>query len=104
LKHDHFCDVCLSGVLAATLPEMSWLHHFAAAGYAGSFAAAAHDLGVHRQTISLSVNRLEDFVGEQLFERANGRGGYNTLTTVGRLIMPTASRIVSLGAVIRKPG
>jgi len=103
-KDSKICGVCLGGLeFRVRLPSTSWLHHFAAAGAMGSFAGAAHQLGVTRGSISQSIVKLEDYVGARLFDRAAHSSQASTLTAAGRLALPTATQIVYLAASMGKP-
>lgn len=61
-----------TGSLAPSGPAVSeaWLRAFDAAVRAGSFTAAAAELGVGQPAVSHAVSRLEQAVGAALFERS----------------------------------
>jgi len=69
------------------------LYFWAVARY-GSVARASLELHLSQPTISGQVHRLEDVLGEKLFERAGRR---LVLTNVGRSVFRYADEIFSLG-------
>jgi LysR family transcriptional activator of nhaA len=69
------------------------LYFWAVARY-GSVARASAELHLSQPTISGQVHRLEDVLGEKLFERAGRR---LVLTDVGRRVFRYADEIFSLG-------
>jgi LysR family transcriptional activator of nhaA len=69
------------------------LYFWAVARY-GSVARASAELHLSQPTISGQVHRLEDVLGEKLFERAGRR---LVLTDVGRSVFRYADEIFSLG-------
>lgn len=78
---------------------MEWLnyHHllyFWAVARYGSVARAGAELHLSQPTISGQVHRLEDVLGEKLFERSGRR---LALTAVGRGVFRYADEIFSLG-------
>lgn len=56
-----------------TLPPLNSLRAFEAAARNGSYVAAAEELAVSPAAISQQVKKLEEFLGKQLFMRANNR-------------------------------
>jgi LysR family transcriptional activator of nhaA len=78
---------------------MEWLnyHHlfyFWAVARYGSVVKASHELRLAQPTISGQIRRLEDVIGEKLFDRAGRR---LVLTNVGRTVFRYADEIFSLG-------
>jgi LysR family transcriptional activator of nhaA len=78
---------------------MEWLnyHHllyFWAVARYGSVVRASQELRLAQPTISGQVRRLEDVIGEKLFERAGRR---LVLTGVGRTVFRYADEIFALG-------
>ncbi|WP_157017032.1 LysR family transcriptional regulator [Mesorhizobium xinjiangense] len=69
------------------------LRTFVAVAESGNFTHAAEVVGRTQSAISMQVKRLEDTVGEALFERGS-RGV--ALTRKGEQFLPNARRIVSL--------
>ncbi|RXT29776.1 hypothetical protein B5P46_01460 [Rhizobium leguminosarum] len=67
------------------------LRSFLAVAKAGSVSAGANRLLRTQSAISLQVQKLEDIVGQQLFER-HGRGVL--LTTRGEQLLPIARQVV----------
>lgn len=67
------------------------LRAFLLAATAGSFTAAARELGITQPTISELVRKLEDEVGLPLFVRAGRR---LALTAAGEELLPWARRVV----------
>ncbi len=79
---------------------MEWLnyHHllyFWVAAKRGSIAEASKELRLAPPTISAQINRLEDSLGEKLFER---KGRNLVLTDFGRVALRYAEEIFSLGS------
>jgi LysR family transcriptional activator of nhaA len=79
---------------------MEWLnyHHllyFWVVARQGSIVKASKELGLAHPTISGQIHRLEEVLGEKLFER---RGRLLTLTEAGRVAYRYAGEIFSLGA------
>ncbi|MEO8243655.1 MAG: LysR substrate-binding domain-containing protein [bacterium] len=62
-----------SSAMPLTLPPLNSLRAFEAAARNGSYVAAAEELNVSPAAISQHVKKLEDFLGKQLFMRANNR-------------------------------
>jgi LysR family transcriptional activator of nhaA len=78
---------------------MEWLnyHHlqyFWAVGRYGSVVRASSELRVAQPTISGQVRRLEEVLGQKLFDRV---GRHLVLTDVGRTVFRYADEIFSLG-------
>lgn len=69
------------------------LYFWAVARY-GSVARASEELRFAPQTISGQIRRLEDVIGEKLFER---EGRHLLLTNVGRNVFRYADEIFSIG-------
>ncbi|MEM1435757.1 MAG: LysR family transcriptional regulator [Pseudomonadota bacterium] len=63
------------------LPPLAWIRAFREAGRQSSFRAAAAVLHVSPSTISHEIRRLEDWLGQPLFDR---QGRRVTLTAAGR--------------------
>jgi LysR family transcriptional regulator, glycine cleavage system transcriptional activator len=63
------------------VPPLKALMAFEAASRHGSFSRAAEELGVTPSAVSHQIQKLEDFLGVQVFARHAGRA---TLTTAGR--------------------
>lgn len=74
--------------MSLPLPPLNALRAFEAAARAGSYVAAAQELGVSAAAISQQVKNLETFLGKQLFRRHNNRV---TLTDAGRVIFAGTS-------------
>lgn len=64
------------------MPPLKALLAFEAASRHGSFSRAAEELGVTPSAISHHIQKLEDFLGVQVFSRHAGRAA---LTNAGRL-------------------
>jgi LysR family glycine cleavage system transcriptional activator len=75
------------------LPPLNALRAFEAAARAGSYVAAAEDLGVSPAAISQQVRHLEEFLGKQLFMRFNNRV---VLTDAGQAIHAGASEALQM--------
>jgi DNA-binding transcriptional LysR family regulator len=73
--------------------DLSQLETFLAVVQHGSFSKAAEKLYRTQPAISLSIRRLEDEIGEPLFDRTS-RGG--TLTEAGRTLESYARRMLHL--------
>ncbi len=81
---------------------MQWLNYqhllyFWAVARRGSVAAAANELRLSGPTLSAQIRRLEESLGDKLLRRSGRR---LVLTDTGRLIMPYADQIFSLGQQI----
>lgn len=79
---------------------MSWLnyhhlHYFWLVVREGGIVPAANKLRVSHPTVSTQVRKLEDGLGEALFDRSRRR---MELTDVGRVVYEYAEQIFSLGA------
>ena len=70
------------------LPPLNSLRAFEAAARAGSYVAAAEELGVSPAAVSQQVRKLEEFLGKRLFMRFNNRV---SLTDAGQSIFAGAS-------------
>src|SRR5882762_7812475 len=66
----------------ARMPPLKALLAFEAASRHGSFSRAAEELGVTPSAISHHIQKLEDFLGVQVFSRHAGRAA---LTNAGRI-------------------
>ncbi|HEX5474018.1 MAG TPA: LysR family transcriptional regulator [Vicinamibacterales bacterium] len=73
--------------------QLTDLATFAAVAAEHSFSAAAHKLHRTQPAVSQAVKRLEDELGERLFDRSS-RGG--ALTEAGRLLQDYAGRLLDL--------
>ncbi|EJM99309.1 LysR family transcriptional regulator [Phyllobacterium sp. YR531] len=69
------------------------LRVFAAVAQHGNVTRAAEQVGRTQSAVSMQVKRLEDILGESLFERGS-RGVM--LTSQGRALLTSANRIISL--------
>ncbi|QDZ02053.1 LysR family transcriptional regulator [Nitratireductor mangrovi] len=69
------------------------LRTFVAVADSGNFTRAADSVGRTQSAVSMQIKRLEEIVGEQLFER--GSRGVE-LTRKGELLLGNSRRIVSL--------
>jgi DNA-binding transcriptional LysR family regulator len=76
-----------------TLPPLDTLEAFTRAARAGSFSAAAEDLGLTHGAISRQVSRLERWMGVRLFQRA-ARGV--SLTPEGSRFLARAEEALAL--------
>lgn len=81
---------------------MQWLNYqhllyLWAVARRGSVTAAAEELSLSGPTLSAQIRKLEESLGEKLLRRSRGR---MVLTDAGRLIMPYAEQIFSLGQQI----
>jgi DNA-binding transcriptional LysR family regulator len=76
-----------------TLMELSTLRVFLAVAGERSFSAAARKLYRTQPAVSLSVRRLEDELGEKLFNRSSKLA---TLTDAGHLLLEYAQRFMNL--------
>ena len=74
-------------------PDSDLLRSFLAVADTGSVTAAADRLGRTQSAVSLQIKRLEDSLGQPLFERLP-RGV--ALTPRGAQLMPYARRITAL--------
>ncbi len=73
--------------------ELHQLTHFLAVAKAGNFTKAASEIGLSQPALSRSIQKLENIVGEPLFER-HPRGV--TLTEIGSFLLVRANQIRDL--------
>ena len=73
--------------------DLHQLETFLAVVSEGSFSAAAKGLGRTQPAISQVISRLEDEVGQRLFERPGRRGG---LTDAGKTLVEYAERLIGV--------
>ena len=73
--------------------DLHQLETFLAVVREGSFSGAAKGLGRTQPAISQVISRLEDEVGQRLFERPGRKGG---LTDAGRTLVEYAERLVGV--------
>ena len=71
--------------------EMQQLRYFAAVARTGNFSRAARECHVAQPSLSQQILKLEDEVGERLFERTRRRA---LLTPAGSLLLPHAQSIL----------
>ena len=71
--------------------EMQQLRYFAAVARTGSFSRAARECRVAQPSLSQQILKLEDEVGERLFERTRRQA---LLTHAGSLLLPHALSIL----------
>src|SRR6202040_1263792 len=71
--------------------EMHQLRYFAAVARTGNFSRAARECRVAQPSLSQQILKLEDEVGERLFERTRRRA---ILTPAGTLFLPHALSIL----------
>ena len=71
--------------------EIQQLQYFLAVARAKSFSRAAEDLAISQPTLSRAVQKLEEAIGEPLFER---KPREVTLTDLGELFFDRVERIV----------
>lgn len=74
--------------MSLPLPPLNALRAFEAAARAGSYVAAAEELGVSPAAVSQQVRNLEEYLGKQLFMRFNNRV---VLTDAGQAVYAGAS-------------
>lgn len=74
--------------MALPLPPLNAMRAFEAAARAGSYVAAAEELGVSPAAISQQVRNLEEFLGKKMFMRFNNRV---VLTDAGQAVFAGAS-------------
>ena len=74
--------------------DIDLLRAFATVHQSGGFSQAAQILGRSQPAISLQIKRLEERVGNQVFERSATRGA--SLTPVGLTLMEYARQIIDL--------
>jgi LysR family transcriptional regulator, glycine cleavage system transcriptional activator len=77
------------------MPPLKALMAFEAASRHGSFSRAAEELGVSPSAISHHIQKLEDFLGVQVFSRHAGRA---SLTVAGRTYATEIER--AFGAIV----
>lgn len=70
-----------------------YLKTFLEAAHAGSFSAAGAKIGLTQSAVSTQIQRLEEDLGCSLFDRS---ARSVTLSTAGRALLPTATKIVAL--------
>ena len=73
--------------------EIQQLEQFVALARAGTFTRAAEELNLSQPALSRSIRRLEDEVGQPLFER---KPREVVLTNLGELLLERAKKILSL--------
>jgi LysR family transcriptional regulator, hydrogen peroxide-inducible genes activator len=71
--------------------EMHQLRYFVAVARSGNFSRAADECHVAQPSLSQQILKLEDEVGERLFERTRRRA---ILTPAGTLFLPHALNIL----------
>jgi LysR family hydrogen peroxide-inducible transcriptional activator len=76
--------------------EMRQLRYFAAVVRTGSFSQAARECRVAQPSLSQQIIKLEEEVGERLFERTQRKA---LLTAAGSLLLPHAVRILEAARV-----
>lgn len=79
--------------------EMHQLRYFVAVARSGNFSRAADECRVAQPSLSQQILKLEDEVGERLFERTRRR---TILTTAGTLFLPHALNILEAAERGRK--
>src|ERR1700716_1214210 len=79
--------------------EMHQLRYFAAVARTGNFSRAARECRVAQPSLSQQILKLEDEVGERLFERTQRRA---LLTPAGSLFLPHARNILRATACRHK--
>jgi DNA-binding transcriptional LysR family regulator len=79
--------------------DLSELHVFLTVAREQSFSRAAEKLYRTQPAISISVRKLEDWVGQPLFVRGSGA---RRLTDAGTLLLEYAERMLNLREEIRK--
>lgn len=73
--------------------ELDQLRHFLRVAELGNFTRAAAAVGLSQPALSRSIARLEDELGQPVFERQTRRA---MLTDAGRLLLARARQILSL--------
>ena len=73
--------------------DLSALRVFLAVAHERSFSRAAAKVHLTQPAVSQAVRRLEDELGEQLFDRSSKQG---TLTEAGRMLLNYGERLVRL--------
>jgi len=79
--------------------DLAALHVFQTVANEQSFSRAAEKLYRTQPAVSISVRKLEDWVGQPLFVRGSGA---RTLTDAGALLLEYANRMLNLREEIRK--
>lgn len=79
--------------------DLASLHVFRTVAREQSFSRAAEKLYRTQPAVSISVRKLEDWVGQPLFVRGSGA---RTLTEAGVLLLEYADRMLNLREEIRK--
>jgi LysR family hydrogen peroxide-inducible transcriptional activator len=80
-------------VKAKTELEFQQLNYFLAVARAENFTRAAEELGVSQSSLSRAIQKLEQQIGEPLFDR---KPRSVTLTEIGELLSDRAKKIVAL--------
>ncbi len=78
---------------AKTELEFQQLNYFLAVARAENFTRAAEELGVSQSSLSRAIQKLEQQIGEPLFDR---KPRSVTLTEIGELLSDRAKKIVAL--------
>ena len=73
--------------------EFEQLRHFLKVAELGNFTKAADEIGLSQPALSRSIARLEEELGQPMFERQTRRV---VLTDAGKLLLPRAQQILSL--------
>lgn len=73
--------------------DFNQLAHFLAVAKVGNLTRAAQDIGISQPALSRSIQKLENKIGEPLFER-QPRGV--RLTEIGTIFQVRANQILSL--------
>lgn len=73
--------------------EIDQLRYFLAVAERGNFTRAAEDLGVSQPALSRSIQKLEDELGQPVFER---KSRSVALTGAGQLLQPRAKQALDL--------
>ena len=82
------------------LPPLNAIRAFEAAARAGTFVAAASELGVSAAAVSMQVRNLEVYLNKKLFVRSNNR---ITLTDAGQTMYPqTAAALNGIAAMTER--
>ena len=75
--------------------EIRQLRYFAAVARTGSFSRAARECHVAQPSLSQQIIKLEEEVGEQLFERTQRKALLTNVTIHGNQARLTSSRVMS---------